>query len=398
MSETARIVSIDSLPVKSSIFDTWDYSGYQVHLLSNTPLAKFAKEQVVQQKGLSHVEIRVPSHLRWSDGQPVLASEYQAGIQRVTSRHAIIRNLLMHSVRRMSAQADLLLIELNSWGVASLDWIQILNFCPLRASSSELSSGKYCLVEMNGGDYLFTKNPHALGISERLLVRHVQSPLKNLEGYFQHLIDITSDTAFPFEYYEEFRKRSDFYESDTGLLVEIIFGKSLSSEESLGTRIQLHRAISGLSDDASISGRLPKKLILAYDDFYPNREICEDIRSEFARRGCEVELAQDDYYAPFRHFDLRLRIRRAPGTTPILKYSSFVFEEVLKGSPDLMKWYVGKLLNLHRVECDPKESESELETFLIQNVVYIPLFSLPSIYLNRSKAPNPLLTHLEVCS
>lgn len=390
-------LAIDSLPLTESIYDCADYSGLQVHSLTNQPLAPFVP--AFSEKNL---RIDLPDDLFWSDGSSITAQQYLQGIKISLSKNPFLRKYLLRNLKSIEVQSRSLIIECNSINFRIAEVFRLACFSPY--SDQGLSSGKWKSEKTSAKEMIFSST----SAEKKIRVRRLTCPTENMNQFLNNELDVTADTAFPYNRYQEFDQSPFLQKRSVGLYCALAFSGKLADSESMMLRQTIASKVSEISFDGITFGACSRitpfgqlefpsnknssSIILAYDDFYPNREICESISETLSAAGFEVTLVQDDYYKPFQHYDVKLSIMRGLGSTPYLLFSSLLFSPVLLKNRPLQLVYAGIL---NKIETQPSLNLVELQNFISQQVPLVPLFEIPSLSLSRVKFKNPLTESLE---
>lgn len=402
--------AIDSRPLSADAFTTYDYSGMQVHGLTTTPLSFFLGKTRLGGDGVCTL-IPIAPGRTWSDGAPLTAAQYLAGLRHVLAKNAFVRRILFRKVKSIRVAQEALEIGLHRPNTRLGEILSLPNFCPLREDSTATSGefarrGELELENQNG---------------DRLQIQVVKAPEQNLELFSRGELDLTADTAFPYYRIDEYLGSKALRIQESGLYAALVFGANLQTPEALPIRrfldsiadscdfnsvtygvCRLMRDLHGGGAEVAESPRerAPlRALRLAYDDFYPNREICEVIASRLAQFGVKTTLVQDDYYAPSAAFDVKFCILRGLANTPYLRYAGMLFNDVLAKMPEARARYAASLERLEVTDA-PHEMRALYESLaqtLRETAALVPLFSVPSMYLSKLEGGvNPLLLKIGV--
>ena len=133
-------------------------------------------------------------------------------------------------------------------------------------------------------------------------------------------------------------------------------------------------------------------LKLAYDDYYPNRQIAEKIKNALNEVNIRTVLVQDSYENPTAIYDLKLMITRGIGDHEYIKYASFFFHRILRTQPDVWNLYRIWFKKLEQSEVQEQDHSiyRQLQKVLDDNAVAIPFARVPSCYFSSLEgAYNP---------
>ncbi|MBS1969860.1 MAG: hypothetical protein JSU04_06110 [Bdellovibrionales bacterium] len=393
-------LAIDSLPLKKSLSQSTDYSGIQFFSLSHSALAE---SEITEVNSLTY-ECRLPSTMQWDDGSPVTGSDFLLGFKHLFAEKPLLRQLLFKDLKMMECKDDKIrffLKKKNSF------FSEILKMPFLTPAQSQLrgSSGAYRLDSQNEDQFLFSKQRSVPGPQE-ILLRHIQSPEDNMKAFLLGEIDITSDTALPLHL--------DFQglpvqRHETGLFAGFEMSRRFYDLTSLDSRKSLQNLISSVSFEhihfgkydswtlpSESNGKIePCSIKIAFDPFYPNKEICTAVQEKLTAKGFKVELAVDDYYQPYQEYDLKFIIRRGLGAHPYFRYLSLIKEPGIYDNKATLKSLARVYDSWERAEIDDAGAIYLCDHLLEDAASFIPLFKIPSLSLNRTLSENPLLKFLK---
>lgn len=402
--------AIDSLPLSKDMQSCFDYSGLQIHGLTNTPLNQHLNPShiVADERSL---EISL-NEMRWNTGNLIKPEDYIRGIQSVLKSNPFIDKFLFRKVKAISTRANALKFKFHKSNHVFHETLSLPNFSPIANDSNAKSSGKYQMTFQSSNQYDFSSNPFHDSAANKLSVKVIKSPQKNITSFLNGSIDISADTAFPFDRLADFSQRSCFRMRDTGLRAKIVFGPKLNTTSHLTTRQSLAWAIKQISFDGITNGicehtegyafeptlhKENEPLKLAYDPFYPNKEICESIATTLNAIGWDIKLVEDDYYKPHQNYDLKFTIQQEFLHKPYLNLANQLFSGVMqndKAAQQKLAIALDQIENTANESNRTKLATATHET-LKQHVVTIPLFKIPSLSLQRNTESNPLLSQWE---
>lgn len=394
---------IDSQPLSRSIFRCYDYSGLQLNLLTNCPLSHNLVNLAIGEEVGKAITIEIGRENLWSDGTHITALDYLEGIKHASHSNPFIKSYLLRHIESMEATGDKLTVNLSKINCRMPEILRIPNFCPYRNGQS---SGEWILSEAGTDNYIFTPNPYRSNSEEPLHIHIIKDPMKNIDSFIKNQVDITSDTAFPYDLVSTYSQSPELHSHSVGLFCVLKFGQNLCSPERKPARQLISALCSATSFDSITFGHCPKfdlfimdpncessscipeePLILAYDNFYPNKEVCTIIADTLKNNGFKIELIEDDYYHPAIKYDLRLSIIRGLRNSPYLLYASLLFSEVLRQNRELQKKY---MIHLIEFEMNPAPNTNGIKQFIQENAILAPLFEIRSTYLARNGI-NPLV-------
>lgn len=393
--------AIDSYPLSHSLEESYDYSGLQLHGLSQTPLCHYLADACHHSDGTEWY-IPIQADVRWSDGVKLTAKHFLSGVSKFVA-NPFVKKILFRKVRQIIVQDEHLVVHLNQANFRLKDALAIPNFCPQRPGSGAVS-GPFVPTSQNDAEYHFTANPYQA--NHDLVVKVIKEPEINVRSFRSRHIDITADTAFPLSQINQWR--SQLITKDTGLRGMMQFSAKWLGEEAVDFRRRLKNLCQQIEFSAithncwipsvreEIRGKptavLGQTLRLAYDDFYPNKAIAERIANTLGQAGINCVLIQDDYYQPHAAYDLKFVIQRPLAPNAYLSYASWLLADGLR--PARPRYF--QLLDAWEGSVGQDEFFSDsLNQILDDLVPFVDLFRIPSMALAVDPdAPNPLLRNL----
>lgn len=356
-------LAVDSLPLSEDVYQSMDYSGLQVHGLEHTALHRGAK---VSGSGTTwRAEL---SELYWQDGQRVAPAEYAEGLGRVIRAQPLLRSYLKPRLKRLSTGQNHLQFEFRRpVGPRLFDWP---NWVPYRPGAK---SGAYSLQREESG-WSFEGGRLSL----------VRSPEENQDLFENGQTDFTADTAIRLGNVDQLVRRKD-----TGLFGSLVYSKGMN--EKLAAK--LSAALSGIrfspeiehvfpSIRTEVSGNLaPDKIVIAYDDFYPNLEITTCLARHLRAAGWDVRLVRDDYYRPRQRADAKFMILRRPVMDDCISSAWMNLFPRAHDSRMRVQAYVER--------CEI--GEAFRWKWITELGLGVPLFKIPALYRSRQNKDHPLL-------
>lgn len=366
-------LAVDSLPLTRDIFSARDYSGLQVYGLEHVPLHK--KIRAVQGWEDGRFWRAEVTESRWPDGAPVTPAEYLAGLNQVLRAQPQLRNYLRKILKRVTHSVGTLTLEFYAPVAAGAAFFELPNWVPYRAGHR---SADFSLRPADGGWTI----RHAK-IGEGFL-NHVSSPEANDRLFRDGRLDYSADTALPLTTLD-----ANVHRRDTGLFGTLVYSSRMTDRRALAVTqalgdLQFSPEIEAAypSLRSAVSSRVEAQALrLAYDDFYPNGEVCAQIAALLQSKGWHVELVKDDYYRPAAEADLKFMILRHIGPRGVFPSLTMAALPRAAVRPAELAEKVALL-----------EAGAEYQTDWLKELhLGFPLFTIPSLYRSRLPGPNPLL-------
>ena len=322
-------------------------------------------------------------------------------------------SVVLRTLKSIEITQNRLVFKLHHANYRILEALSLPIFCPIKNNTDGLSSGQYVKVHGDSDPFLFSANRHQNADFEFLKISVIKDPDNNIARFNKAALSLTADTAFPLYRFNEYRNSEFLKTGKVGLYSGIVFGKSLASEDFIKLRQLVALAIGRCDFSAVTHGVLPqlfkksdhhvgkfpldRPLVLAYDPYYPNREICECLVKSMEQIGIKITLFEDSYERPCTDFDLRFSILRGLSNNSYLRFLSLLLNPALQSSVVARSKFMALIsaMELSKTALDLESCFEQLNTLLQQYVLSIPLFEIPSIYLSKyPHLSNPLTQNL----
>jgi hypothetical protein len=368
-------LAIDSLPLADDIYGTFDYSGYQLHGLPHLPLHRAA--QTVKMSEDKRSCSLTLSERTWNDGKTIVVEEYLEGLNRLLTAQPRLAQYLRSKLRAAKYSGSTLTLDFSSPLPATAALFALPNWVPFRAG---FFSGEFHVARAAHGWNLTGRS------GERGYLRLVNSPEENSLLFDNGLLDFSADTAIRLGSVD-----SHVLRRDTGMLAALVYSRQLSD----AAAANVERALAGLRFAPAVENIFPSlrpaavpvaeaqpgEISLAYDAFYPNLEICQQVARHLQARGWKVRLVEDSYYRPQSRADLKFMILRPSANLPLFHAL------LMRSMPRAALQRVSIQNHIEQVERGGEHNMDELARLRLA----YPLFSMPSLYRARKPVPNPLL-------
>ncbi|MGW6704162.1 ABC transporter substrate-binding protein [Streptomyces sp. NPDC054956] len=424
------VVAFDSMPGTMEQPAWSDHSGLQLAALTTRPLVAHrpggpalvgARSLSGSPDGRRH-EFAVRPGARWADGTPLTAADYAGTLRRAAASHTATGYWLRH-VERVHARGDRLRVTLTEpdFGFPLMTALPAL--APHRGPREGV--GRYRITRAAARTIVLDRAGHCAEGPGRIVVRRIKSPERGIAAFAEGRVDVTSDTAFPLHRLPEFAADPALRTGPLGIVVAVCFEGGLLRPEADGARQAIRAALTAPGAEALLpaplfarrgflpvrdfaaafhaaarrppapAGRLAQpapgsRYRLAYDTYYPNRELARAAARLLGRAGIAVDLVPDRYEARSRPADLRLNLFRGLRPDPLGIHRGLVFLEALRTHESLESY----LKVLRHYDSSPQTPETleeaarELDAILLRDALCVPLAEVPGIFLARpARAP-----------
>lgn len=425
-------IATDAFPYEAVLHRVSDYSGEQIYAKLALPLFVEKEKKVTYLAAANHsvgsdsksLRIKIREDLFWSNGEQVVAEDYVRAVKFLCRDHKNRFKTLFSDLENygdfVSHRSDCMGVEfIDRYTLIFflkyphrnfIDFLTILVVSPLHYKDASLTAGPYYLDFQSENVYRLKKNPHfKLDTKENcfnLVSYKLCSDDKEGDSFWQNQVDVTCNTGLDYQYFDSVCKNRFFYNSDHDLIMILSPGKQFDeipkSVKSILSNVVDREKIcaqfcniptpahSYLSNYYEISDLLNKNevtplkdpyfLTIAFENFYPNKEIIDELSRQLEAYNIYLVSLEDAYGHWKSTSHIRLEIRKSINSTPILLYKADISRGLLdKESFDRARKYYSLLL-----QKDNPQYFIEIDKILIQSCVYIPLMIVKTGFLAKS--------------
>lgn len=239
----------------------------------------------------------------------------------------------------------------------------------------------------------------------------------NAQTYHQGKVHVSCDTALNLNIYRRSLRKADFHKGDGTLVMLLSPGNKFHE---LPTRVLqlvgriVDRAKISTSYDHSLTPlkswlvlyqqdyyecyfspakKLSSSIIIdvAFEDFYPNKDILECIREQLSPYNIILNFHEDEYGKWISDCHFRFEIRKTPKKDPIQLIRSDIshLSKDAKYFYEIKKIY-SQLYDINKVSQQHKNFKI-IDFYLRQNLLYFPLFIFPTGYFCHPQIDNESL-------
>lgn len=334
-------LALDSYPINTELHKTYDYSGLQKLSLQYLPLYKLIKS-------IHETDECIHITLMFSKAQEVMRS-----FNRLKEYNVLLKKVAFRNIVPIYAKDDLLIFK-------KLGRFDLSNFnIPNIAIKDELKINKILYVHS-------TKENHTLYDDNQIdYLCDTAVDLKKIDNSYKKS---WNGLIGSLEYSSQFLEKKEFKK-----VKAILENYKPNQEFDFLNPLELFKKLESLE-------KLNFKIVIAYDDFYPNFEIVKDLSDYLETYGVKSYLVKDDYYNPHVKYDLKFVINRALGNSNDYFWLwCFCFANSHK---DKIKSKI--LININN-------NKKFNFSYIMDLNLGFPLFKIPSIYkINKHNINNPL--------
>lgn len=330
----AVVIELDSAPQALDVPTSGDYLEQCVASALFSPALRL----VSASPGSDYFEFVVDEGQRFSDGLPVHPRHVLGTLVKAAKAPQWARYIAY--LEKAEIIGDRLCLRMRHPACFYPDMLRTVDFAPTHPDAA-VGNGPYQMgdeCDTERGYYHLIPNPHARGWAHRPgLVFRLETDVARAPDRFRRGdTDITCSTAFPLDRLDEWRDSPALHQAPTGIFMQL--EPNPSGDGPLADP-SLRRAMLGSLDleviaanfrdglrpagyrvrSTEAGSRFPSELRIGYHDFYPNREVLEQLSAQWqAQLGIHCELVERDYavWQPADHTDGSFALRYLPFNHP----------------------------------------------------------------------------------
>ncbi|MBS9425037.1 ABC transporter substrate-binding protein [Photorhabdus caribbeanensis] len=430
--KTSINIGVDSFPYNPELFSVSDYSGEQIFLKTALPLFYEKGKEIIclaardyfMNKSGKIITINIRNDIYWSNGEKVTAEDYCHSIRTICRDKNNRYNKLLTAIKGYekfsnfesnylgikSIKKYTLTIELKYKDVFFLNYLCVINISPMHKKHKDITAGPYKISEINNQKYKLTTNRFYKLCENKNIISTINYMLieddKYAERFRKNDIDVSCDTGLDLNFYRNnchdinFKKNeeklitlltpgTEFFILDENvkhILTTCINKKAIDEKfNNMLNPIDSYLYIYDIPyiENKSTSAQkldLPFHLSIAYEDFYPNKEILLYLKRQLSEFNIILEIKEDNYGQWVSRTHLRFEIRKSLRCSPILLIKTDISRGITseKHLNKIKKYYSQLIFCSDRLI--QEKIFSLIDLHLRQQCAYIPLFIFPTGY------------------
>ncbi|WP_028536631.1 hypothetical protein [Paludibacterium yongneupense] len=419
------------MPYETEWWRVSDWCGQRIHSKTALPLlrdgvggpAPLAAAAVRHDARYRHWQFKLRDDLRWDDARRLTAEDYRRTIRVICrdpgNRFRTLLSDLAGFAAYTRGQSEYLGVHCPAPDRLACDLGQANRFfahllcaialSPMHPVDPQRSAGPYRLLQRDDEGCHLGINPHfclepaanAFGTLHFRRIAHDGTA----SAYSRKHVDVSADTALVYPLYAAASLSRDFYRCHDGMMLLLAAGGRFTElaeplrrqltyacdRETLRHHLHdvpavatsYHRPLGtgGAPDGRAALAPASQRIRIAYEDFYPNRQIVEELRRQWARHGWSLEAVQEGYGQRIANTHLRLEIRVSLKSTPLLLYRADLARGLLPQAADLRARELYTRLTAGAGADDVLYAG--LDTLLQAHGIAIPLLELPQGFFVR---------------
>lgn len=278
-----------------------------------------------------------------------------------------------------------------------------INFSPFL--DKDISCGNFCMRDIKPNYLIIKSNKYNNKHKKTIMFKFIYNNYEDVKMFEEGESDFTNPTTFPVELINNSRNSLHIHENNVLLSISFMNRKLLNSEH-LNLRKMIFYSINrklianqfnpmlipifnfkdkekteiGKSAITKIDSNI--KLVMGYDNFYPNKEISLIIKEMLEKNNIKLELKETNFYNRDEAVDLQLNLTYRDYNHKSFYYLSKYFELLTKLSSPFDYKKIQKLKYKYLKKGDDQSFDQLTKT--IDNLyIEIPLFIENAIFLSK---------------
>lgn len=419
-------IAVDVFSYSKDIWSVSDYSGEQIYSKLALPLFRYENESpqlfaaASFKQTLSNITLNLREDLFWSNGDPVTADDYSRAIQYIIGAqenryHKLLLSVIRHP--RGIEVPDKYILSINTawYDPFIIHYLSLINFSPMHSSDLNLYAGPYVIKETSEKSCQLVPNPFFQCEESEDWIEKINYKLLPSDpeacSFKNGDIHVSCDTSLDLHHYRQILKDTDFHQGNDTLVMLLSPGDKFSElpfdvlqltgcavdREKIASLydnmlipleswLALYKENFYKCDFSSASLRTsPVELDVAFEDFYPNKEILQHFSEQLSHYNIILNFHEDNYGCWITPCHFRFEIRKMPKSNPIQLVRSDIsrMSKNTKYYNEIKSEY-SKLYNVANKSC-LFDTFRKIDFYLRQQLLYLPLFVFPTGYFCHPK-------------
>ena len=278
-----------------------------------------------------------------------------------------------------------------------------INFSPFL--NKDISCGNFCIRDIKLNYLIVESNKYNNKHKKTIMFNFIYNNYEDVKMFEEGTTDFTNPTTFPVELINNSRNSLHIHENN--ILLSISFmNRKLLNNEYLNLRKMIFYSINRelitskfnpmltpiynfkdkektkIDNSAITKNESNIKLVMGYDNFYPNKEISLIIKEMLEKNNIKIELIETNFYNRDETVDLQLNLTYRDYNHKSFYYLSKYFELLTKLSSPFDYKKIQKLKYKYLKKGDD-QSFDQLTKTIDKLYVEIPLFIENAIFLSK---------------
>ena len=402
------VFNLDARPQNEDLRFCVDYSAKIIRSAISIPLLKKNKFNGKIENGLCNVvelknnkTILSVNDFWFSNGEKLQPKHIKSSIEFLLENDNHSRMLLV-DLNKIIIKNDIIIL-LHNKNIKFVNLLTNVKFSPFN------DNGDFCgkfIIKENKGNYVFLEsNKYNSKFSNQIKFNFIKNNLDDIKLYNNKMADFTNPTTFPLMLLDKNQRDLKCYKN------YIFFNLTFSNRKLLDVKyrelretiykgISRNKFVKDMSpllrasynfkmdiEESIITAKLayhePIYLTIGYDNFYPNKEICEDLKQQLQDYNIFLILKETDYYNRNTKYDLQLNLTNPDYIDDSFYYCSRYFELLIKLS-DYANYKRFKKYKNKYLKTDNSCYFDEMCKIIDNMYLEIPLYVGNAVYLSKN--------------
>lgn len=395
-------VLIDEFPSNTNVLLANDYNEKVIYRLIGAPLLQIKDKSIVN----SQLNIFVKNHSLYikalNNNQFVILEEVKKKIDEIYIKWRGSYKIFFIGIKKQIINGKVSLYDICNNGIVIKFNLEERIYPFLCLLSSHYFN---CTIPNNNENINNNKNNIEVKsnkFNEIIKFIKIRNGYLNLILYKIGLVDMTSNTNFPNTLKKRFQNNKDYVSVKSGIECIIISTNKKSDffhNENL--RKYIFSLISDLKIQNKISCNVNKSkmyttyrnsksieknisISISYDDYYPNKIIVSEIKSQLKNKGINLKLVKSDYFNPKESADCRLYLFSNEFKDDIFKYYFLGLISSLRQDKKEYLMFMSKVKEYFNNEISLEQCTMILKDILVKNGIYFSVGEINSTFLSRN--------------
>jgi ABC-type transport system substrate-binding protein len=416
-------IDLDGLPKDGPLVKSMDYNGLIVYSAVSDPLFKYNHKtdviepnaccNMIRKKNSSYYLFELRNDLFYSTGKKIGPIDYQEAIEKLLHSDNPMK-FYFKSIKYIGVKDHYLIIQLK---YKDINFYKYLSYYIITPEIDGIYSGPYSFQEKKKEYILMKRNNYFRHITrnEKIIFNVIGDSRKEIEKYYRNELNMTCNTIFPIEFVARYKKDLRIYPNF------IIMSLNFTKERYLSKKYYYFRkailysinreTISKSYDEKLIIANdfyikhynnkndmyfnkekaiinkerakkyWPDKIILAYDDYYPNEKIASMVGKNLNEIGLNVIFKKTNFFSHDldQSIDIKLILNFPIFVSNLAFYISPYFLNILR--LDKIKYNAYTRLCTRLCKKNDNTILEEMNKIIMQRAVKIPIVKMYNIYL-----------------
>lgn len=407
---------IFNLDAKPQSYDLRVCNDYSARIIKNAiaiPLIKINSVNNLIEDGLCNLStskakktILYVNEFYFSNGQKLLPLHIKNYINWIIKKSTKYK-FMLEDLKKIKTKKNIIMFY-HGKNINFKFLLTDINFSPFL--DKDISCGNFCMRDIKPNYLIIESNKYNNKHKKTIMFKFIYNNYEDVKMFEEGATDFTNPTTFPIELINNYKNSLHIQENNVLLSISFMNRKLLNNEH-LNLRKMIFYSINrelianqfdpmlipiyNFKDkkktkiDKSAITKIDSniKLVMGYDNFYPNKEISLIIKEMLEKNNIKLELKETNFYNRDEAVDLQLNLTYRDYNHKSFYYLSKYFELLTKLSSPFDYKKIQKLKYKYLKKGDD-QSFDQLTKAIDNLYVEIPLFIENAIFLSKYNSFN----------